>query len=50
MGANVVLGAAKFAKGTLVPNTKGSTMFSRMARGSGKGVEKLGEVDDENRA
>lgn len=45
-----MLGAAQFAKETLVSNMKGSTMFSRMGRGGGKGFEKLGEMDDEDRA
>ena len=44
-----MLGAAEFAKETLVSNTKGSTMFSRMRRGAGKGVEKHGEMDDGDR-
>jgi hypothetical protein len=45
-----MLGAAKFVNQTLVPNTKGSTMSSRMTGGGEPGVEKLGEMDSEDRA
>jgi hypothetical protein len=50
MRANVISGAAEFAKEMLVSNTKGSTMFSRMGRGGGKGAEKNGEMGDKDQA